>query len=423
MRRRVRPTPPSHSSPPVVARPRSFVSAVILALAPLVLAVAHAISYAAEDDARRVAHAAFLAAEEWRAEATATLYANMTDTDWDTAARWKAYAVPDAPERSCAGGYVASQVLEDIQLLVDVLVGQRELGNHSRSRYLALHAFHSTGLEGNTLTLPETLLTIAGQPLFAGFDARVLPSPIMDISAREVHNVAQLWDALGLSGAQEARPLALNLTAIDVQALVDMNAAVTRGTGTMTGLRRVAVAIGHKRVLLPMPDEVPVLVNEYLHWLTASLHAAAAYRGTGVGGADHGAEARLRVVDAALALACDAHTRFVFVHPFADGNGRLARTLSGLVLQYFGLPAPMIPRALRSDYMAAVSRATQHRDASVLAAMHAAAVRRSLGCLIQLSDERASAGIDEGDSSPLTRALLRADCTWYHSARSSSATH
>ena len=91
MRRRVRPTPPSHSSPPVVARPRSFVSAVILALAPLVLAVAHAISYAAEDDARRVAHAAFLAAEEWRAEATATLYANMTDTDWDTAARWKAY--------------------------------------------------------------------------------------------------------------------------------------------------------------------------------------------------------------------------------------------------------------------------------------------------------------------------------------------
>jgi hypothetical protein len=40
----------------------------------------------------------------------------------------------------------------------------------------------------------------------------------------------------------------------------------------------------------------------------------------------------------AVALACDAHTTFVHIYPFPDdGSGRLARILSGIVLQAFGL--------------------------------------------------------------------------------------
>jgi hypothetical protein len=73
------------------------------------------------------------------------------------------------------------------------------LTNRSRGAYLALHAFHTTGLEGNTLTLPETLLTITGQPLFGGFDVRVQPSRAADLSATEALNAAQLWDALDLA--------------------------------------------------------------------------------------------------------------------------------------------------------------------------------------------------------------------------------
>jgi hypothetical protein len=196
---------------------------------------------ASPDEARRVSHEAFLAAEAWRQELATALYANMTDAEWDSAARWKRYAQPDAPERTCAvAGAVAPQVLADIALLLRAAAAlPAPLSNRSRSAYLALHAFHSTGLEGNTLTLPETLLTIAGQPLFAGFDARVVPSRAADLSATEALNVAQLWSALGLAAlpgrAGHAPPF--DVSAMSLRALVDLNSAITRGSGTPVGLR------------------------------------------------------------------------------------------------------------------------------------------------------------------------------------------
>ena len=335
---------------------------------------------ASPEEAKRVVHRAFLAAEAWRAEQAAALYVNMTDADWDTAARWKRYAQPDAPERTCGGAASPpAGLLADIRLLQLAVAAAAPLSNRSRAAYLALHAFHTTGLEGNTLTLPETLLTVAGQPLFAGLDARVQSTPSADLSATEARNVALLWSALDLASPPGRSPPPLDLVALSVRALEDLNSAITRDTGTSAGLRRRAVAIGHQRVLLPMPDEVPALVRELLAWLTAELAQLAA-AAAGDGGDGDAALVR------ALALACDAHTRFVFIHPFADGNGRLSRTLAGLVLQRAALPAPMIPREQRAEYMASVSGATgTTRNYAPLALLHAQAVRRSLACLLALS--------------------------------------
>ena len=372
---------------------------------------------ASPDEARRTAHRAFLAAEAWRQEAVNALYANITDADWDTAARWKRYAAPDAPERTCGVAALPPELLSDIQRLARVVAAlPSPPSNRSRSAYLALHAFHTTGLEGNVLTLPETLLTVAGQPLLGGYDARVKLSPAREISVTEVRNVAQLWDALGLAdfAGRKAPPLDLTATA-GVQMLLDLNSAITRGTGTPVGLRTRPVAIGHQRVLLPMPDEVPVLLHEFLAWLTTGLRTVATAAPAGAGGGGGGARAtagsgdtgdRPRALEErALALACDAHTRFVFVHPFTDGNGRTARTLAGLVLQNFGLPGPMFTREQRSEYMAAVSAATgTGREYAPLAALHAAAVRRSLACQIALSEAAVS---DPAD----VAALERGDCT------------
>jgi hypothetical protein len=384
------------------------------------------------DEAKRVAHRAFLAAEAWRQAEVTLLYANMTDEDWDTAARWKRYAQPDAPERTCAvAGAVAPQVVADIALLLHAVAAlPAPLSNRSRSAYLALHAFHTTGLEGNTLTLPETLLTIAGQPLFGGFDARVMPSRAAYLSVTEAMNVAQLWDSLGLSVLPgRCVPPPLDVAKTSVAALVDLNSAITRGTGTPVGLRTRPVAIGHQRVLLPMPDEVPALVAEFLAWLALSVTAAEGADGHALASCGSAAAAAPpSALEQALALACDAHTRYVFVHPFSDGNGRLARTLSALVLQRLGLPAAMVPRSLRAEYMAAVSAATVRRDYAPLAAIHAAAVRRSLACLVRLSRAAAEApaplppasaagvgadatvGAAAVDAAAVDAALQRGDC-------------
>ena len=240
------------------------------------------------------------------------------------------------------------------------------------------------------------------------FDARVLPTPSASLGAIEARNVALLWSALDLASLAGRSPPPLDLAALSVRGLEDLNSAITRDTGTPAGLRRRAVAIGHQRVLLPMPDEVPALVRELLAWLAAELAQLDALSGGGGGGGGDATLAR------ALAIACDAHTRFVFVHPFADGNGRLARTLSGLVLQRAGLPAPMIPRELRAEYMAAVSGATgTPRDYAPLALLHAQAVRRSLSCQLALARLQPEAGAlptSADADAAIAEALLRGDC-------------
>lgn len=358
---------------------------------------------AEETAALAAARDAFYAAEAWRQERVLELYANMSDADWDTAARWKSYAQPDAPERSCgAGAGTRGSVLRDIALLSRAVAALPvPVKNTSRSLYLALHTFHSTGLEGNTLTLPETLLTVQGKSLLAGYDSRVMHTPLTARSVVEAQSFAQLWNRLDLASPRPGRSVpALDLTTLAVLELVQLNSAITRGSDTPTGLRLRPVAIGHQRVLLPMPDELPPLVDEYVAWLRSAVLDATTDAG-GVADVDDGAALERR-----LTMACDAHARFVFVHPFADGNGHLARTLAGLVLQRAGLPAPMFTREARAEYMAAVSKATIQRNYAPLAEMHAVAVRRALACQILLADDGATT-----PGGALEEVLSRSDCS------------
>jgi hypothetical protein len=56
------------------------------------------------------------------------------------------------------------------------------------------------------------------------------------------------------------------------------------------------------------------------------------------------------------ALGAWLHTSLCVIHPFLDGNGRVARALASLVLARAGLLPMLIPRDQRERYMAAVSR-------------------------------------------------------------------
>jgi len=49
-------------------------------------------------------------------------------------------------------------------------------------------------------------------------------------------------------------------------------------------------------------------------------------------------------------LAAIFHTRFVTIHPFADGNGRMARLLMNYILQANGFPFTDIPFSKRDEY-------------------------------------------------------------------------
>lgn len=59
-------------------------------------------------------------------------------------------------------------------------------------------------------------------------------------------------------------------------------------------------------------------------------------------------------------FAAELHRRFVFIHPFKDGNGRVARLLMNLALIQEGYLPAVIPPVLRMDYISLLERA--HRD-------------------------------------------------------------
>jgi len=50
------------------------------------------------------------------------------------------------------------------------------------------------------------------------------------------------------------------------------------------------------------------------------------------------------------------HLRFVTIHPFADGNGRMSRLMMNFVLQKHGFPPLNIPYEDRRSYYNALER-------------------------------------------------------------------
>ena len=84
------------------------------------------------------------------------------------------------------------------------------------------------------------------------------------------------------------------------------------------------------------PQETPSLMSDLLHW----------YR-------EESAKKELHPV----ALAALLHYRFVRIHPFDDGNGRISRLLMNYVLYYNDLPPVIIKSANKKEYLSALNKA------------------------------------------------------------------
>ncbi len=188
-----------------------------------------------------------------------------------------------------------------------------------REQFVIEYTYHTNVIEGNTLTLRETQLviqegiTVKGKPLRYHLEAINHPKAIEFIERL----------------AQGKKPTSEK----DIPYL---HGVAMKGIGEAEpgAYRRGQVAITGSRYRPPPPYEVPFLMTDYVGWL-------------------NGNPEELRPVE----LAGLAHFKLVHVHPFVDGNGRVARLLMNLFLLRHGYPIAYVRREERGRYYDSLERA------------------------------------------------------------------
>jgi Fic family protein len=183
--------------------------------------------------------------------------------------------------------------------------------------------YTSNAIEGNTLSHAETALVVQEGVTVGGKSL---------VEHQEAINHAQAITFIKeLASKKKRADLALdNILAIHkhiLQKIDDEHAGV---------LRTVAVRVMGLQVPRPNYLKVPQLMNEFMQWLQTS--------------SDHVAR-----------VAAQAHLRFVFIHPFIDGNGRTARLIFNLVLLQEGFPLVVIEKEQRLAYINAIEKALHNQ--------------------------------------------------------------
>ena len=198
--------------------------------------------------------------------------------------------------------------------------------------------YHSNHLEGNSLTYGETLMLILRDHVAPGKSLKDHEEIIgHDEAVKLVENLVE-----------EKRPLTENLIReIHVLLLKKPywgNAVTPDGKPT-----KKLLEVGKYKTLpnhvitrtgeifrYATPEETPAKMHDLLLW----------YR----------KESERADVNPII-LASEIHYRFVRIHPFDDGNGRLSRILMNLTLMKFGFPPVIIRTEDRENYFNALSQA------------------------------------------------------------------
>jgi Fic family protein len=183
--------------------------------------------------------------------------------------------------------------------------------------------YTSNALEGNSLTEVETKvlledgLTVGGKPLRDTFEA--------------VGHAAAYDYMFGLPGDRR-------ITVEDVKTLHHLFYKFI-DEACAGAWRDINIIVTGSDYEFPSPDELPGLMDDLGEWIERERDAMHPAR-----------------------FAAMLHLKFVTIHPFVDGNGRVARLLLNAALIQDGYMLAVVPPVLRPDYFSSIRRYQQKGD-------------------------------------------------------------
>ncbi|MCD6533481.1 MAG: Fic family protein [Deltaproteobacteria bacterium] len=235
--------------------------------------------------------------------------------------------------------------IDEAQAKIDGMRPFSSTMSHQVKEYFRIgFTYASNALEGNSLTISETRvviedgLTVAGKPL------------------------KDHYEATGHSDAFDhmyALAKGDGITEKDVRKLHSL--FYHRVNEKDAGIYRTEPAIiTGSQYPLPAPEALPERMRKFINNLPG-----------------------LKKNNHPVVYAARLHKEFVFIHPFIDGNGRVARLLTNVALMQAGYVVAIIPPLKRSEYISTLEKS--HADDSDLIELFALCVYETQKDLVRMT--------------------------------------
>ena len=172
--------------------------------------------------------------------------------------------------------------------------------------------YNSNAIEGNTLSLQETEIVLNNGVTIGG---KTVNEHLEAINHRE--------------GIIQIEKIIQNQQELTENVIKDIHRIILKGIDDLEAgcYRRTNVRIVGARMIPPQAVKIDRLMNELMTWYYENM-----------------------TVLSIPELSAQFHYKFVCIHPFIDGNGRVARLLMNLILMKNGYPPTVILKVDRKKY-------------------------------------------------------------------------
>jgi len=227
------------------------------------------------------------------------------------------------------GAFYKEKFLKDIDKIKDKFKKEynsmpKSAKEKSKETFAIKFTYNTQRIEGSTLTLKETANLL---------ERGVTPSskPLRDVKEAESHKKV-FFEMLKYD-----KDLTMQVLLKWHKNLMFETKADIAGK-----IRTHNVAIAQSKFEPPMHLEMDFLLKEFFDWYKK-------------------ARAKLHPVE----LASLVHLKFVTIHPFSDGNGRISRLMMNFILKRHKFPLLDIPYTKRTGYYNALERSQVNKKESI----------------------------------------------------------